>query len=255
MWTDSKCVLLWLQSQAQLAVFVENRIKELRRESEVQFRHVRSEENPADHITRGLTPTEIADSDQWWHGPHWLKEYQSKWPSDVTTLVTPDVLDAVQQEKRSHLVHHVTVASEDSSQDMDRGLLGIDITRFSSLQHLLRITSLCLKFVVKLFNKTQRRTRITANRHSPLLSFVFTTLSTGLPVNSNDLQLAKTLWTYHEQQSHFADVLSAIQTNSQHCLVKQLGLQADDLGIIRCHGRFEHADLTHNAAMPKLLPR
>ena len=72
LWTDSKCVLLWLQSQARLAVFIENRIKELRRESEVQFRHVQSEENPADQVTHGLTPTEIADSDQWWHGPHWL---------------------------------------------------------------------------------------------------------------------------------------------------------------------------------------
>ena len=40
-----------------------------------------------------------------------------------------------------------------------------------------------------------------------------------------------------------------------HCLKWQLGLKIDDLGILRCYGRFLNATITDSAKHPKLLPR
>jgi len=50
-------------------------------------------------------------------------------------------------------------------------------------------------------------------------------------------------------------VLRAIKENMSHCLKRQLGLKIDDLGILRCYGRFLNATITDSAKHPKLLPR
>ena len=38
-------------------------------------------------------------------------------------------------------------------------------------------------------------------------------------------------------------------------LQRQLGLQIDEWGLLRCHGRYSNADLSFNAKYPKLIPR
>ena len=84
---------------------------------------------------------------------------------------------------------------------------------------------------------------------------VFSLLSTDSFVCSEDIKLAANLWIYCIQQYWFKDVLIAIQMRKNHCLKRQLGLQIDDMGILRCHGRFLNATITESAKYPKLLPR
>lgn len=72
----------------------------------------------------------------------------------------------------------------------------------------------------------------------PLLAEIFGSLSDGQFICANDIKLAMLLWTYCVQQSRFGDVLSAIKNNKSHCLKWQLGLKVDDMGIMRCYGRF-----------------
>ena len=43
--------------------------------------------------------------------------------------------------------------------------------------------------------------------------------------------------------------------NRKHCLKRQLGLKIDDMGILRCHGRYLNAIMSESAKYPKLLPR
>ena len=71
--TDSMCVLHWLQSKKPLSAFVTNRLKEIKSLKEVTFKHVSSEDNPADLATRGKSPRELTSS-IWWMGPTWLKK-------------------------------------------------------------------------------------------------------------------------------------------------------------------------------------
>ena len=58
-WTDSQCVLHWLQSNKPLPVFVENRLKEIKSHKRMSFKYVPTQENPADLATRGKSPSEL----------------------------------------------------------------------------------------------------------------------------------------------------------------------------------------------------
>ena len=41
-------------------------------------------ENPADHVSRGLFPSQLLDCRVWWEGPPWLKLLPFQWPQQVT---------------------------------------------------------------------------------------------------------------------------------------------------------------------------
>ena len=78
LWTDSQCVLQWMQSTKPLPVFVKNRLKEIKSFKDVDFRYVPTEDNSADMATWGKPPQEL--SSIWWSGPHWLKQPKDQWP-------------------------------------------------------------------------------------------------------------------------------------------------------------------------------
>ena len=50
-------------------------------------------------------------------------------------------------------------------------------------------------------------------------------------------------------------MLSAIKEDKSHCLKRQLGLKIDDMGILRCYGRFLNATIAESMKHPKLHPR
>ena len=77
--TDSQCVLYWLKGSKPLPVFVQNRVDEIRQETNINFRYIPSEENPADFATRGLSVSEIRELELWWHGPMWLQSAECDW--------------------------------------------------------------------------------------------------------------------------------------------------------------------------------
>ena len=66
--TDSQCVLHWVRSCKPLPVFVQNRVNEIKT-SKASYLWLYSESNPADLATRGLTISELKESNLWWHGP------------------------------------------------------------------------------------------------------------------------------------------------------------------------------------------
>ena len=70
--TDSLCVLQWISSKKKLPVFIENRVKEIRRHKNVGFCYVNTKDNPADITSRGCTLSNLCDDKLWWHGPTWL---------------------------------------------------------------------------------------------------------------------------------------------------------------------------------------
>ncbi|XP_075162828.1 uncharacterized protein LOC142235458 [Haematobia irritans] len=73
-WTDSTIVLSWLRkTPSTWTTFVANRVCRIQENvGHGNWYHVRSEDNPADIGSRGVTPADLAASRIWWHGPHWL---------------------------------------------------------------------------------------------------------------------------------------------------------------------------------------
>ena len=45
-----------------------------------QWRHVPSEQNPTDMVTRGTTVSTLSSMRLWWHGPRFLEQDESSWP-------------------------------------------------------------------------------------------------------------------------------------------------------------------------------
>ena len=74
-WSDSSCVLSWLDGNPRdYQVFVTNRISQiLEAVPPQQWKHVPTEQNPADAASRGLFPAELASTSLWWDGPEWLQ--------------------------------------------------------------------------------------------------------------------------------------------------------------------------------------
>lgn len=66
-WTDSTITLTWIHGEAcQWKVFVANRVTEIQDlVGKEQWHHVRSEDNPADTISRGIKPTKLQETSLW----------------------------------------------------------------------------------------------------------------------------------------------------------------------------------------------
>ena len=86
-WTDSMNVLHWINTPAnRLKTFVSNRIGQIQAHSESkQWRHVPTEQNPADVATRDLSLQDLIKTKQWWKGPEFLLEPTTSWPPEFKT--------------------------------------------------------------------------------------------------------------------------------------------------------------------------
>lgn len=82
LWCDSTVVLGWINSQPSLLqTFVRNRIGQIQELTHtVDWHHVKSADNPADILSRGLAPNKIIDCQKWWQGPEWLVLDETCWP-------------------------------------------------------------------------------------------------------------------------------------------------------------------------------
>ena len=75
-WTDSITVFHWIQSDKEFKQFVQNRIEEIHKLTDVKsWRHCPGIENPADIGSRGCLASELVSSSLWWKGPAWLQSY------------------------------------------------------------------------------------------------------------------------------------------------------------------------------------
>lgn len=89
LWSDSTIVLNWISSPSRKwSVFVANRVGEIQRRTDVaQWHHIASADNPADVLSRGIGPLNLANATTWWHGPEFLLKLEYCWPNrDFTKM-------------------------------------------------------------------------------------------------------------------------------------------------------------------------
>jgi len=83
LWTDSMVVLTWLNSQRgclKTCIRILNRVNQILELTRItQWNHVRTIENRADVITRGLSSTELLAAKTWWNGPKWMSTIAIYW--------------------------------------------------------------------------------------------------------------------------------------------------------------------------------
>jgi hypothetical protein len=128
LWTDSSIVLTWIQGPpSKWKTFVGNRVATIQETASATWRHVPTQSNPADLISRGGEPSTLSTSTLWWKGPQWLTQEPSSWPAAEfnTPLENLEIRN----------VHTAVQPPEDI------------IQRFSKLNRLIRVIAYCRRFI------------------------------------------------------------------------------------------------------------
>jgi len=88
LWTDYSIVFTLIQGPPnKWKTFVGNRVAIIQEETvSAMWRHVPSQSNPADLISRGIELTTLTTSTLWWKGPQWLSQEPSSWPTTEVNI-------------------------------------------------------------------------------------------------------------------------------------------------------------------------
>ncbi|XP_046866598.1 uncharacterized protein LOC124460211 [Drosophila willistoni] len=221
-WSDSTVVLSWLNKPpCTWTTFVANRVaKIVTATNDAPWNHVRSEDNPADLPSRGLSAQELVHKDLWWHGPPWLREPQESWQR-----ATPLPLDTA-LEKRVVKVH---VAIAKPANEI--------LSRFSNLARALRVIAYVIRF--------GRRCRKLPNDYSGEVtsSEINQVLQALIRVTQRD---------YFPTEHRCLQQKKSLPTSST---ILNLNPFIDASGVIRACGRVQQAAaLSYDERNPILLP-
>ena len=225
-WSDSVIVLGWLNnSTSRWKVFVSNHVTQILDViPSSQWRHVPTEENPADHASRGLLPNEILHCHLWWHGPAWLEQPPSAWPLPIASYQTSLLPEA-----------RVQVAATLQSDSPAVSLW----YHFSSRPHLVRVFFWCCRFFKNAQLKKEKRNL------SPLI--------TTEEIDETSIRLL-----YLSQLESFPDTYHTLKEGKPVTSPKSLCALKPFLhkdGLIRVGGRLELADAPFDSKHPILLHR
>ncbi|CAG2188672.1 unnamed protein product [Mytilus edulis] len=204
----AKILMQTLQSDS----FLRNRVTEIRKLTNTQeWRYCPTKDNPADLLTRGLSVSQFEKNTLWFNGPEWITD-TSKWPSwkpnETTVLLTStDIEDS---------------STADNEIDNQQGIHQIvQITRYSTLSKLLRITAYLLRFI--------------RNCHSPILQ-----TNKAKYVSREESQDATECWIQNCQNTSFKDKMLYLKSKDTipTVLVRQLRLYLNNKDVICVEGEF-----------------
>ena len=230
-WTDSMIVLKYIANEVRRFVtFVANRVAVIRQESDPgQWRHVRSELNPADYASRGIKASETGKLERWRRGPEFLWREVEDWPPQPPEELG-DLLDTDEEVKKEK----ATVGASTVHADF----WSILFQRYSSWDRLRRIVGwLCRAFNRPMQSQCQND-KDRSVKYSPK------TLSI------HDVDKAEKKIVKFVQEQSFADEKSETVIKGRLARLKPF----EDEGIIRVGGRLNHSSLPYDAKHPMILP-
>lgn len=217
-WTDSSTILQWLSSPKVQCIFVQNRLVEIRKHKDAEFRHVRTAHNPADIPTRGLAYKNLVKSNLWWKGPEWLIDH-SQWPDPPINV--PNFVP----------------------KNCDIVFLTLDVPKADSL---------ISDALEKRFNSWYKYVRTFQHVISYCLMSCYGKISTLSA--SEQYQRAERFIFLELQHKYFSKELDELRHNCQPNHKLQYFIHTD--GLIRCKGRFNTSPvLSFERNNPILLPK
>ena len=200
--------------------FVQNRVLEIQKLLPPEcWVHCSGQDNPADILSRGYTPQQLAHSQLWMNGPEWLKTGELSRPIE---LQMPEECQVEMKADKAETAHGLLATVEPTG--IGQAMKG---ENFSSFNRLLGVTVNVRKFC-----------RL-------LLKVVCPGATTAA---LEDLANAEALWVVESQR-----VLVRDKNFTQW--KKQFDLFQDDRKIWRCGGRIQNADLPFSAKHPALLDK
>ncbi|XP_055542583.1 uncharacterized protein LOC129728193 [Wyeomyia smithii] len=224
LWTDSMIVKCWLSSlPSRWKQFVANRVSEIQHITRHGvWKHVAGVENPADVISRGMTPAQLKYQTMWFSRPQWLLLDEAQWPRTQATIESE--LDVTELEESC-----VTVTLQSTPPSEFFGLR-------SSFTELIRLAA-----IVKRFQFNARKT----NRNCRRLGFLTTT----------DLNEALVTLVKLAQQESFPQELADL--TKRGCVQDSSRIQSLNPiiieGVLCVGGRLRNASISASRKHPYIL--
>ncbi|XP_076624584.1 uncharacterized protein LOC143343501 [Colletes latitarsis] len=216
-WSDSTVTLHWINtSPHMLKTFVAHRVSNIQTLTHgQQWRHIASEHNPADLISRGMTPKEFVGNRLWHYGPDWLTYPESAWPN---TILTP-----INIPETRPTVALITIAHEWNI-----------LQKFSSFQRLKRVIAYCSRFI----NNCTSRERI----RGPL---------SVEEIRTAETRIIKIV----QREGFAKEIKLLQMSGNTNTNISSLNPFLDPEGILRVGGRLARATLPYATKHPALLPK
>ena len=142
-WQDSTVALHWIKGNGQYKQFVANRVAKIQLHKEIQWRHVPTDENPADLASRGGP---VQSQALWWTGPEWLQD-QPQWPENLVTQ------SSSASEQEAKVIREVLGAAQTTPEDDDLD----ELLKRASLQRSLRVGAWLKRFLYNCRNQNRKR--------------------------------------------------------------------------------------------------
>ena len=219
--TDSKVALYWIQSSPhRWQTFVANRVVQVTDNFPAdRFFHVAGSQNPADCLSRGVTPKKLVSHPLWLHGPPWLSLDPSQWP---VNYVQDQLLGEVPEQKI--LTHSVTVPEQ-------QPVIYELAQRMSSWSKLLRV----IVFVY-------RYAKLLPRRHS-------------IAITAHDLEFVENKLLQVIQHKYFLEEINKLKNNKPASPAFNKLTAFFDNGLVRVGGRLTNSELGYAHKHPVILPR
>ncbi|XP_037821723.1 uncharacterized protein LOC119610536 [Lucilia sericata] len=225
-WTDSTIVLAWLKKDpCSWATFVANRVCKIQEVvGRHNWHHVKSDDNPADLASRGISPSDLIQNNLWWHGPNWLREKSTTWNLGNLALLDTDLEARAVKSHASFFSNYEDI-----------------LERFSSLDRAIRV----LAYVFRFFYNTH-------SAHKNQNSFE-STIVTNIEVKKVKLRLA-----ILAQKVNFVEEYQCLLDKrplSSKSPLLTLNPFLDNEGVMRLNARLTKSpSLVYTERHPILLP-
>ena len=199
-WLDSTVALHWIRGNGEYKQFVGNRVRKIQ-EKQITWRHVPTEENPADVGSRGGEVSKLTTL--WWRGPSWLSQPQD-WPPDLVTASTQET--EAEEVKQTREVFALAVEKTNEANAFDKLLEKHELWR------VLRVGAWVVRFLRN--TRTNRKNRVVG------------------PLTTEEIEKQTTFWIKRTQQQ----AKSSKQFEEDRL---QLNVQENQDGVLECRGRIQ----------------
>lgn len=222
-WSDSTIVLSWIKSSPhRWKTFVSNRVARIQdKVASHLWRHVNSQDNPADCASRGLLPSQLLNTSLWWAGPSWLSQNEDCWPNK--NFENAEFSEICSQEKT------ITLSAIDNENFLEQL-----INNSSNLSKVLNIVTYINRFIFNLKNINKPKTGC---------------------ISLTEINQSLEHCVKYVQSISFFHIISLLQ--NKKLLPKQfrkLNCFLDASHILRVGGRISRAQITFEQKHPAILP-
>ena len=233
-WSDSMIALGWIRgSPHRWKQFVANRVREIQDLTTVEcWSHCRSEDNPADLLTRGVLAETLLTSSLWFSGPDWLSQQTA-----VTGVSEEEELSPLCLPPEETAAGDVGALVTADAAQADGESTFLDVKRYGTLSKATRVVGWMLRFV--------HNARCADSRCDGELS-------------TEELTVARSQLFRLEQADRFPGEIRALREGKSvppdspiHRLAPFLG----DDGLLRIRGRLQLSELSYEEKHPIILPK